>query len=365
MKVLHVNSYYIGSGFYKNLYREQVKTGLDIDVYVPTSKDKDISSLNLGEYTYISKNHGKYDRIIFGLKHSKIYKDIVEKYNIGEYDLVHAHSLFSNGYIAYKLNKDYGIPYVVAVRNTDINTFFKYMVHLRSLGVKILKNAKSVIFISDLYKKKILKEYVSGKLKDEIVEKSVIVPNGVDDFWLDNKYCGRQFDNNNKNIKILYVGVINKNKNIEATIEACKRLIEEGYNIEYTIIGRLVDDNYKSIIENNSFISYIGHTDKENLLKYYRESDIFVMPSKHETFGLVYLEAMSQGLPLIYTRGQGFDGRFKEGEVGFSVKYDDSEEIASNIRKIIGNYNEISKRCLEKVEDFNWESIAEKYREIY
>jgi len=43
------------------------------------------------------------------------------------------------------------------------------------------------------------------------------------------------------------------------------------------------------------------------------------MPSITETFGLVYAEALSQGLPVLYTRGQGFDRQFEEGEVGYAV----------------------------------------------
>ena len=42
---------------------------------------------------------------------------------MNEYSLIHAHSLFSNGYIAMRIKQDYGIPYIVAVRNTDVNTF--------------------------------------------------------------------------------------------------------------------------------------------------------------------------------------------------------------------------------------------------
>ena len=125
MKVLHINSYYVGSNFYKNLYDKQKELGLDIDVYVPVSNAIDISKLQLGDYTTISRNHNKYDRFCFHIKHNKIYKDIVNKYTISKYSIIHAHSLFSNGYIAYKIYKKYRIPYIVAVRNTDVNTFLR------------------------------------------------------------------------------------------------------------------------------------------------------------------------------------------------------------------------------------------------
>ena len=82
------------------------------------------SNESLGDYTTISRNHGKYDRVIFHIKHRKIYNDIVKTYDIEKMSLIHAHSLFSNSYIAYKLKRrNFNVPYIVAVRDTDVNVF--------------------------------------------------------------------------------------------------------------------------------------------------------------------------------------------------------------------------------------------------
>ena len=94
-------------------------------------------------------------------------------------------------------------------------------------------------------------------------------------------------------------------------------------------------------------------------------SDIFVMPSIYETFGIVYIEAMSQGLPLIYTRGQGFDGQFKEGEVGYSVQSDSPSEISERVKAILKNYDYISEKCLSNVDKFSWDRIAGDYKKLY
>ncbi|HWL26899.1 MAG TPA: glycosyltransferase, partial [Ureibacillus sp.] len=131
MEILHINSYYSGSHFYKNFYDKQVELGLSIDVYVPINKSISVKNKDFGDFTKISRNHSKGDRFLFHLKHKKIYKDITQNYITKKYDIIHAHSLFSNGYIAYRLKEKYGIPYIVTVRNTDVNTFFKKMIHLR------------------------------------------------------------------------------------------------------------------------------------------------------------------------------------------------------------------------------------------
>ena len=149
------------------------------------------------------------------------------------------------------------------------------------------------------------------------------------------------------------------------TIKAIKLLQKKGYKIKYTVVGKILDKKIYRQIKDLPYVQYIPHTSKENLLDIYRENDIFVMPSVTETFGLVYAEAMSQGLPVIYTRGQGFDGQFEEGEVGYSVNAMFTEELADKIILIGNNYNEISKRCIRLVDKFNWSTISNEYLKIY
>lgn len=364
MKILHINSYYSGSSFYRSLYEKQKENGLDIEVYVPVSKAIDSTKLSLGNFTTLSVNHSKYDRIIFHLKHLKIYKDILERYNIHDFSVVHAHSLFSNGYIAYKLKKEFGIPYIVAVRNTDVNTFFKYMLHLKSLGVNILKEAQKVIFLSKSYRDLVIGRYVPDHLKDEILHKTEIIPNGIDDFWIKNINTPKSIEKN-KSIKLIYVGVINKNKNIITTIKAIQLLHKRGYNVQFTVVGRIDNNDIYDQVINLSFLKYVPPIKKEELISIYRKNDIFVMPSISETFGLVYAEAISQGLPIVYSKGQGFDGQFKDGEVGYSVRSDSAEEIASSVEEILKNFESISKNCIENIDKFNWSNIQNIYQEIY
>jgi glycosyltransferase involved in cell wall biosynthesis len=74
---------------------------------------------------------------------------------------------------------------------------------------------------------------------------------------------------------------------------------------------------------------------------------------------------MSQGLPVIYSKGQGFDGQFKDGVVGYKTNCFDKEELASSIEKVVKNYALLSKNCVNKVNKFSWDSLSKLYREIY
>lgn len=364
MKILHINSYYLGTRLYQNLFDALEKLNIKEDVYVFTNKG---SVLDISKYPpniHINKCYNGIDRYVFHVKHLKVLRDIQRKIDIKKYSMIHAHSLFSNGYIAYRLKEKFNVPYIVAVRNTDVNLFFNRLIYLRPMGVKILLNAQKIIFISEAYRKHTIEKYVPKDYRRQIENKSIVIPNGVDKFWLDNKNNKRKIPSKDF-IKIIYVGRVDANKNIETTVKACQLLIDQGYKMAYKIVGEITEQGYKAFIDEYIFIEYIPYCKKEELLNHYRESDIFVMPSKHETFGLVYVEAMSQGLPVIYTRGQGFDGQFTKGEIGYAVQYNSAEEIADRIEDILINYENISMNCIEKVDRFNWGRIAKSYNKIY
>lgn len=361
MKILHINSYYAEGKFYKHLYDEQVKNGASIDVFVPTHS---AANWDLGPYSKVSINHGKYDKYIFHLKHHKIYKDVIKQYSIENFSLIHAHSLFSNGYIAMKLKRTFGIPYITAVRNADVNAFFKYMVHLRSLGVKILEEADGVVFLSEAYKDDVIKKYIPKALQASIAQKSHVIPNGIDAYWFENRTV-EKIPPNRDALKLLYVGAINKNKNITTVMKAIRILQEKGFQIKFTIVGKILDKTiYNEVVANHS-VTYCSEKTREELLMTYRMHDLFIMPSIYETFGLVYAEAMSQALPVIYSRGQGFDRQFDDGEVGYSVNCFSAQEIADKIEAIIEQYPLISSNATQKSQKFSWPRIADLYTSLY
>lgn len=363
MNVLHVNSYYITAPLYKNLYEKELQLGLDLSVYVPYSNRFKNHNKDYGFYTTKSMDFSNFDRLFFYRKHKKILNNIQRAYDISKFDLIHAHSLFSNGYIAYMLSKKYKIPYIVAVRNTDVNVFFKKMIHLRKLGKEIIKNAEKVIFISEPYKEKVTDKYIDFDIAGAL-EKYEVIPNGIDDFWLENIYTDeRQVDN--KKIRILCVGDIDKNKNHSTTLKASKALCRYGLEVTFNIVGRINDKKIFGELIKDEIVNYMGTMRKEELINVYRDSDIFIMPSYTETFGLVYAEAMSQGMPVIYTKDQGFDNQFENGVVGYHVDADDIDMICEVTFKILENYSNISNNCIQFVNKFDWKGIAKKYFDIY
>ncbi len=370
MKVLHICSYYIGSQLYKNLMLGLEELEVNNEIYIPVSSlelagKNSTNKFNTTNLIY-SNSFNKIDRFNFKIKTNKMYKDLLNKVDVKSVDIVHAHSLFTNGYLAYKLKVQKNIDYIVAVRNTDLNIFFKYMPWMRGIGVEILKNAKNIIFISYPYKDIVIEKYIPEKYKESINKKSHVIPNGVDEFWLKN-LNNKSKTKSNKKAKLIYVGQINKNKNIDSTIKAIDNLTKKGYELEFNIIGtgKSIKKINKLIADNRDYIKTHGQKTKEELIEFYRKSDIFVMPSKTETFGLVYVEALTQGVPVIYTKGQGFDGYFKDGEVGYKVDCNSINNIEEKIEDLINNNLDIASYHKNIYDIFNWMNISKKYLNLY
>ena len=308
------------------------------------------------------------DRFFFFNKQKKIISSIEKNMNINKHNIIHAYTLFTDGNAAYELSRKYNIPYVVAVRSTDIE-FFTYRLNLRKRGIEILENASAVFFLAKSTQDKVMERYIPENKKQGIVGKSYIIPNGIDDFWIDNIYSQKEINKtveriNNKELNIICVAQIIKRKNIPMIQKSVSVLKEEGWKVKFRIIGKVVDQKEYKRITKDLNTEWIAPVSKEKLITYYREADLFVLPSKFETFGLVYAEAMSQALPVIYLENEGFDGQFEEGTVGYRTK-DDKNILVNKIKKACENYKTISCNCVEKVHVFTWKNICGEYFRIY
>lgn len=366
MRILHINCNYIGTKLHQSMIAKLSELGVENSIYVPTYL-KDASVADVDAEVCISNCFRKWDRVAFDYKQYKIISDIEKKFDISKFDCIHAYTLFTDGHVAKKLSEKYGVPYIVAVRGvTDIDTFFKRVVYLRSRGISIMKKAKMIFFLSDVPRKIVFKKYVPDRYKVELFAKTRVIPNGIDDFWLENKNKEKKvFDPSSKVINIVYAGRVVRRKNITMTQKAVDILRKYGYTANLTVIGVSNDTMESRRIMSHAYTKCYRAAPKEKLINAYRHNDLFVMPSHSETFGLVYAEAMSQGLPVIYTKDQGFDGQFDEGLVGYAVDDYDPTDIADKIMTVCGNYDKISENCINNCEKFNWNEIVKEYYNIY
>lgn len=293
--------------------------------------------------------------------------DIVDYYDKridwSDVSVLHAHLLYTDGYICSRLSERHGIPFLVTIRNTDLNTKYYSLPTIKREMVKTVCGASTIIYLGKEYKSEFQKRLNNNVLKSNS-SKFVCIPNGVDSFWHVNANNKRKCINN-KCFSIITVGRIEPNKNQESVCRAIECLTRKGYEITYTLVGDKCDSKVEKIITSYSWTKIVPFQEKEKLIEFYRDNDIYVMPSKTETFGLVYVEALTQGLPIIYSKGQGFDGQFEEGVVGYHVNPYDVKDIENAIIQIINNYDAISSRCVAKSRVFTWDHIGDLFRGAY
>ena len=367
MKLLQICNDYSGSKVHFNLYKQLSDLGVYQTVYtyyrdaVLTGKNSfDADNINIIYRPILNKWH----RLLYHKKLWDVKKDLMLQVDCREYDLIHATTLFSDGPLALHLFEKYGVPYVVTVRNTDINEFLGFAPHTWSKGLKVLKHAKKIVFISKAPMEKFCRHIAIKPILNNIKGKFVMQPNGIDAFWLDNIVNTVPEPNNN----IIYVGRFDINKNVIRLVKAVIELKSQFPELCLHLVGG-DGSNYGKIQSYTKqypeTIVYHGKIyDKKKLRDLYRQCSIFAMPSIHETFGLVYIEALSQHLAVIYTKNQGIDGLLDE-RVGEKVNALSRKSIKDAIAKILNNREKYLSCEVMDFQDFDWKRIAVKYIDIY
>ena len=365
MKILYLCTYYHRAMIFRDAMNALEKAGNELLAFNAVAKGATVSPkyASIMDHKVLHKAcFSTYDRFLFFLKQYKFEQAILKAVDVTCFDVIHSHMLFNGGWAAYRIYKKYQIPYVVTVRSTDLNSylkipFFKYIARI------IIKAAGGVLFLSVPYRDAFFKKVYGKNVPDSLLNKTQIIPNGLEEFWHEKRALPKE--KFHEPLRLLCVGKIDSNKNMLTILRAMELLKAQGINAVLTVIGQIVDKKVYEALKKQKDVTLVNYLTKEELITYYRENDIFVMPSIFESFGRVYAEAMSQGLPVIYSQGQGFDGLFPKGCVGYPVPAKEPKQIVTAIRHILHNYPAISARCIEKSVVFNWGDIAKRLQNFY
>lgn len=333
---------------------EWKKMGHNVDVLKPNFI---FNSFLRGKPFYKSGKYGD----VFNINYwTPFWFNVKRKFNIGlgelsqlkdnKYDIVVAH-MPSGILFADKL----GLPFVAGIHNSDIEVLTNplYKIHFKSRLEKALKNAKAIACRSFVLHNKLLKLY------PEFEEKTFVAPSGIDEkatMFLDAKQNEKhsadtnfsRFTSHVSPIKAITCAHFKKRKNIDKVIKACKGL--EGF--ELTVIGDGKERKSLGKIDKN--VNFTGRLPHDEVLVKMRESDVFVLPSVGETFGMVYLEAMVSGCITVCTKGDGVDGIIKNGENGFLT-----EPNVDAIRATLLNIKNLDENRLRTLRINSFQTVSE------
>ncbi len=361
MKVLHFCSYFEGSKVYGNLFSRLASLGVDNSIYIPVRRNCEatLTSSDPGD-KYTVGCLSFFTRVFYSFKVFKVL--LFFPYNIGgvkDSNIIHAHTLYSDGIPAYVYSKIKGLPLVITIRGTDVTLGFKYYLHYKLLAKLALGYSKKIIFVSPSHKLKFQRYFGNGY--DRKLE---VIPNGVDDFFINNAVKKKK---PNDHVSAVYVGAINRNKNVGLSILAFFSRAKN--NSSFHVVGGTFDE-YVSVfgdlpIELRRKVIFHGKLEKEKVIDLMKVSSIFIMNSHSETFGLVYVEAISQCLPIVYTSGQGVDGYFDDGQYGFKADSHSVESISMAIRDTLNKFPDgLGPFEHNPAIDFSWDKIAKVYKEV-
>lgn len=163
--------------------------------------------------------------------------------------------------------------------------------------------------------------------------------------------------------KILFIGKDFTRKGGYITYEAFKLLRAEGHNVELYIIGPS-----KNPIENPvDGYHFIGQITFEDEAKYYNMCDVFCMPSYFEAYGLVFVEALTFGLPCIGRNCYEMPFFIEDGKTGRLLNNDDPRELASLIFETLENdsYTQnVLSNHRQYIKDYSWSEVAKRISEV-
>ncbi len=263
------------------------------------------------------------------------------------------------GVVAYKLKQKYNIPYIIRMGGGDVPGFQKrFKVIYKFIGIilkQIWKNAEALVANSDGLKQIALTFY--DKLPIEVIY------NGVDltEFYPKEKTIKEE-------VRILCVSRLIERKGLQYIIPLLNYLREKATKkITFTVVG---DGPYKDFLirlardyECLDMIDFVGHKNHDELLRYYQDADLFILPSQKEGMPNVVLEAMACGMPIIMSKVEGSRELIKDN--GFVIDINNQSDIIEKLLMMINNDDLRIKCGLNSrklaVEHFSWDRAVSSY----
>lgn len=273
-----------------------------------------------------------------------------------EFDYVHAHWLIPQGIIQSFFKK----PYIVTGHGSDVRAFNVGL--LKRLKIRCLKKAGYVTVVSEHLKKEV-------KILCDI-EKVSVLSMGCKTEDFGKKFAVTDYFKQGEKKVVLFVGRLVEIKGVSYLIEAMKDV-----DAKLVIVG---DGPSRQKLEIQAQtqadkIVFLGSKTHKELKKIYASADIFVMPSVtapdggKEGFGLVALEAMASGLPVVASKSGGITEIVTDGKNGILVEEKNVKELAEKINLLLNNkelYQEITENIKDAIIKYDYKTIAKDYKRL-
>jgi glycosyltransferase involved in cell wall biosynthesis len=252
-------------------------------------------------------------------------------FNLSDVSLIHGHKLSYEGYIGYLLSKRLKANLFVSLRQTDFRVY-RFRPDLRNSIKQVLRYSSKIFYIvpymTDLLENQTGKNFYNAYIRNKLIA----LPNRINRKNKEIKYSPE------KSLLVTALRIDKKSvkrKRIRNLFIAISKI--KNHSFRLLILG---DGPYRANLENwvkefqiENKVEFKGKIPNDEIDMYLQKSEAFILPSKSETFGLVYGEALINETPILYSKNTGFDGFFDN--VGFKVDPDSPDSIAEGILDIL------------------------------
>ena len=286
------------------------------------------------------------------------------------YQIINTHFALPSGPLGFIFNKIFKIPNVLSLHGGDIydpskklsphrNLFFKSVVKF------ILNKATKIIAQSSNTRDNAFK-YYNPKQEIGIIPLAFHPPKeqGV------NLTPSKKIDSTKDDFKLITIGRLVKRKSIDTIIKALAKIDNKKIKLEIMGDGpeksSLLDLVNKLQLQKK--VSFLGFVSEEKKYQYLSQADLFVLTSLHEGFGIVYMEAMFFGLPIVCSNYGGQVDFLKNEENALLIDVEDVIGCQKAIERFYNDknlYQKCMKQNIKKIKDFYAKTVAEKYLDLF
>jgi glycosyltransferase involved in cell wall biosynthesis len=360
-----------------------------IHVLVPHAKGalkhEKMSNVEVSRYQYFSKSSQKVAYgagIIPNIKSSFLAKIQVPSFLASQYasasslikkekpQLIHAHWIIPQGVIGALLKKKYRIPLITTIHGSDLFPIKnKALVKLQKYAVE--KSDRITVPTRAAF------DELTSRFPDA-KDKTTILSMGVDtSLFKPQSKPAKTSQTPKKRKTILFVGRLNEQKGVEYLIKSLQKVMAKIQDVNLAIVG---EGEYKIKLQQaakdngvSDMVEFMGAAKKSDLPSIYNSSGVLVLPSVTtsigtEGMGLVLIEAMACGTPVIGSSSGGIKNVIKDRKNGLIFKERNHEELAAKIISVLSDKKlseKLSRNGIIASKEFSWSSIGKKFSSLY
>ncbi len=366
--------------YVRELSRELGRMGVEVDVFTRSQNAAIPRVVRMGEQVQVihlpagpeapmarAEIHGHLDEFVDGIEAWRLTRGV-------EYDLIHAHYWLS-GVAALGLRDRWGVPVLQMFhtlgrpknRAARSSGELEPAIRLRE-ETRIVGAADRIVAANDVERAELLRAYGAG------AQRIATIPCGVDTelFTPGDRAAARRELGLDARPVLLWVGRMAPIKGLDTLLAAVGRLCAAGTEARLLIVGGDADDppnghevSLRAQIRRlglDGAVSFVGPQPQERLPTYYAAADVTVVPSYYESFGMVALEAMACGSPVIASRVGGLVTTVRDGVTGFLVPESDVAALAERIAALVADPDlgwRIGREGVRWAAQHRWPCVAE------